>query len=616
MIARPRLLLPALSTLAAALALTGAPPEARACGGTFCDAGPQAMPVDQTGENILFVIDGQHVEAHIQIQYDPDTDADQFAWVIPLQALPQFSVGSEPLFQNLLTGSVPSYLLNTQNEFCGSSTDVTSDGSGDFTSEGSYDPSTGTDGTGGPDVILQETVGAFDIVVLQGEDTAGLMQWLGDNGYQQDPDAAPIFDDYLKEGYLFAAFKLTTGVGVDQIHPVVLEFDTGEACVPLRLTRIAAQEDMEVRAFFLGNNRVVPRNYRHVIINPLKIDWLNLSNVAANYREVITLAVDALKSDGHGFVTEYAGQSSVVSQGGLFSASWSAAPLVGAEPITVVDTLSQQGIMGCFGDFCEFYHPLVEGLLGEFLPVPDGLDAGAFYSCLECYEGLIDQNAWDAQLFADAYKARIIDPGQRAVDLLNTWPYLTRMYTTISPGEMTVDPFFHENAQLGDVSATRTGTRTNLCSGDSVVELPDGRQVFIPDGLSWPAFIDELPYEEDIEETMQVGAPVNLVDNTPIIDAALDKWNSDHGWPQGPGGTDTTAGTDSGTDSGGTASGSGSGGTDSGGTDSGGTDSGSTDSGGESGGSGCSCRSSDRSSEALGVGLLALAFGLGLRRRR
>ena len=48
------LALTALTTLTAALALTTAPQEARACGGTFCDAGPQAMPVDQTGENILF----------------------------------------------------------------------------------------------------------------------------------------------------------------------------------------------------------------------------------------------------------------------------------------------------------------------------------------------------------------------------------------------------------------------------------------------------------------------------------------------------------------------------------------------------------------------------------
>ncbi|MCA9692617.1 MAG: DUF2330 domain-containing protein, partial [Myxococcales bacterium] len=447
-------------------------------------------------------------------------------------------------------------------------------------------------------------VGAFDVVVLQGEDTSGLMKWLGDNGYQQDPNAAPLFDDYIKEGYLFAAFKLTTGVGVDQIHPVVLEFDTGEACVPLRLTRIAAQEDMEVRTFFLGNNRVVPRNYRHVIINQVKLNWLNLTNVAADYKELITQAVDALKSDGHGFVTEYAGSSSVVGKGGLFSESWKAAPFVDAAPTTVVDTLSQQGIMGCFADFCEYYHPLVEGLLGEFLPVPDGLDADAFYGCLRCYEGLIDPNAWSGQLFADAYQARVIDPGQRAVDLLDTWPYLTRMYTTISPGEMTVDPFFHENAQLGDVSAFRTATRVNLCSGDDVVTLPGGRDVFIPNGFGWPSFIDELPYEEDIEETMQVGAPVNLVDNTALIDAAIDKWNHDHGWPQAPGGTDTTA--DTSTD---TASG-----TDSGAES--GAESGSTDSGGESGGSGCGCSSGDRSSGALGVGLMALAFGLGLRRRR
>ncbi len=43
--------------------------SAHACGGTFCDSGPQAMPVDQTGENILFVMDGTTVEAHVQIQY-------------------------------------------------------------------------------------------------------------------------------------------------------------------------------------------------------------------------------------------------------------------------------------------------------------------------------------------------------------------------------------------------------------------------------------------------------------------------------------------------------------------------------------------------------------------
>jgi hypothetical protein len=42
--------------VAGAVAVTANQRPARACGGFFCDSGPQPMPVDQTGENILFTI--------------------------------------------------------------------------------------------------------------------------------------------------------------------------------------------------------------------------------------------------------------------------------------------------------------------------------------------------------------------------------------------------------------------------------------------------------------------------------------------------------------------------------------------------------------------------------
>src|SRR5215470_3077913 len=95
----------ATAAMCAALALQ--PREADACGGMFCDGGPQPMPVDQTGENILFVWEEDYIEAHIQIQYVGEPA--KFGWVIPLQGVPEFSVGSEPLFQALLAGSVPTY---------------------------------------------------------------------------------------------------------------------------------------------------------------------------------------------------------------------------------------------------------------------------------------------------------------------------------------------------------------------------------------------------------------------------------------------------------------------------------------------------------------------------
>ncbi|MGB1014930.1 MAG: DUF2330 domain-containing protein, partial [Nannocystaceae bacterium] len=467
-----------------------APQTAEACGGTFCDGG-QGMPVDQTGENILFISDATSVEAHIQIQYDPNTNAQDFAWLVPLTAVPEFSVGSDLLFQALLRGTVPTYGLN--NNFCGGTTGT---GGSPFLSEPD------TPGSSGPEIVHNEVVGAFEVTVLTDDSAADLMTWLGENGYTQDPNAEPILQEYLDEGHLFAAFKLHNDSETSDIHPVVLRFESDEACVPLRLTRIAAGEDMDVRAFFLGNNRTVPTNYRHVLVNPLKLDWLNF---ASNYKDVITLAVDAFMADGRAFVTEYAGTSDVVNTSGVFRPGWDGSVFSGLSPVAVVDTLTDQILMECFGDECLFYHPLLEGLLAQHLPVPEGLLPGDFYSCLTCYEDLIDAEAWgDGSGFAVAFDERIVVPGMHAVSLIETWPYLTRLYTTISGHEMTEDPMFHQNPSLQDIPNIRQATRNYLCDGpydegDSVVTLPDGREVFIPADGSWPDFPDEMPWELEVQ---------------------------------------------------------------------------------------------------------------------
>jgi MYXO-CTERM domain-containing protein len=549
------------TTLASALALT-IPDRAEACGGTFCDSGPNAMPVDQTGENILFVIDGEYVEAHIQIQYDPNTPADKFAWVIPVTALPEFSVGSQLFFDNLLAGSVPFYGFQTSQEICGEnpngppqdsgadpgvSTGTSTDGAGDSAGE-----------DGGPDVLYSSTVGAFDIVVLQDDNVASLMKWLGDNGYQQDPKAEPIFAEYLEEGHLFVAFKLTNNAEVAEIHPVVLRYKGDESCVPIRLTRIAADEDMDIRAFFLANARTVPTNYRHVLVNPLRLDWINF---AANYKEVISLAVDAFGAEGNAFVTEYAGNSNVVQQFGIHEASWNSAAFSTAAAVDVVDLLSSQGLLYCYNDFdsfCQYNHPLLSGLLARYLPVPDGMTDAEFYSCLSCNEAQIDLTAWDPALFSKDLEERLIAPGKHAVDLLNTWPYLTRMYTTISPAEMLEDPIFRQNPNLPEVPSLRNAQALLRCDGHGTWTLPDGREVFVPNNGPWPDFDVELPYEEEVQQTSIKGAPMTIVNNTAAINKALDDWNRKMDPVEGqlppgaePGDTDTDTDTGTGGSSGG-----------------------------------------------------------------
>jgi hypothetical protein len=502
-----------------------APAIAEACGGVFCDAGPQSMPVDQSGENILFVLEDDRVETHIQIQYEGDPA--KFGWVIPLTAVPDFSIGSDALFQSLLTATVPTYGFTTTMDDCRPRPGFggARDDSVSFGGEGE-DGGGDTGDPGGPDILLQETVGAFDIVVLSGGDVTEVIAWLDENGYQQDPDAAPILEEYLQEGLLFGAIKLTGGAGVDQIHPIVLSYEGTEPCVPLRLTRIAATEDMDVRTFFLSEHRVVPTNYRHVLVNPLKVDWLS---VGANYKEAITAAVDAEHADGRAFVTEYAGPSQVVPQDGLLDPRWNAEAFLSRTALEVVDELEAQGLVSCPGpaEGCLAQHPLIEALAAELL-LPAGVSLGAFHECPECF---VESSPYDPQVFSQAIAERIIAPGQHAQALLARWPYVTRMYTTISPHEMIADPMFHENADLSDVPNVRTADRLLRCNGDSVFTLPDGREVYLPQGSAWPAFQGEMPWDEEVTEIPAQGAPMELADKTEEIDELLAAYNADLGWP-------------------------------------------------------------------------------------
>jgi MYXO-CTERM domain-containing protein len=524
-----------LSLLGSAALVVGAlltPSEAEACGGTFCDNGQQAMPVDQTGENIIFVMDGDHVEAHIQIQYDPDTPAERFAWIVPLTAVPDFEVGSQQLFNNTLAGTVPAYGFNTWNEPCGGSGGEDGWCDGDGGEGGSGDDGAkfdlAGDGDGdGPDVIKQETVGAFEITVLQGGTAEEVMQWLGDNGYQQDPAAEPILADYLAEGHLFAAFKLTNGAETEEIHPIMIRYQGMEPCVPIRLTQIAAVDDMDIRVFFFGDHRAAPTNYRHIEINQTTLDWVNLAD---NYKDVVTQAIDSDMADGHAFVTEYAGDSTVISQGGILGTQWNASAFVDAEAVNVFNLLADQGFVEwCDQDACEWQHALIESLVHKYVPVPDGIDEGDFYSCLECYEGLIDLDAWDGQAFADDMQTRIVDPALHAVEVLDTWPTVTRMYTTMSPHEMTSDPFFHQNPDLPEVMLPPQAQRANYCDGDNVFELPDNHEIILNSSGTWP-YLEEMPFEHRIELVPTMGAPQVLVDNSELIDELVTEWNQSQGW--------------------------------------------------------------------------------------
>jgi hypothetical protein len=509
------------------LAGTLAPRLADACGGTFCDNGPQVMPVDQTGETIVFWVDESgpepYTEAHIQIQYEGD--AERFAWIIPVTSVPEVLVGSQQLFDNLLQATVPTYAVNSQTVGdCGGGFGIgcakdESAGDGGFQATGAGE----TGGTDGPDILDRGFAGAFQYVTLTGDNVQEIVDWLDANGYAQDPDAPPILEEYLQENFVFVAVKLQAGADVEEIHPLAVRYAGTEPCIPIRLTRIAAVDDMAIRAFFLGEQRLAPMNWPHVVINQSRLDWVN--GAAISYPGLVSLAID--EAGGRGFVTEYAGTDDIVSTSLLSNPLWNASAFEAIEPVGVVDELVNQGLIDCSEGTCTFAHPQVEPLLRTYLPTPAGVDDQAFWQCLSCYVDQIDPAAWSAQPgFAAELAERITEPGQHAIDMLAASTQLTRLYTLLSPHEMIEDPTFQVVDGLPSVDSNIVAVRTNDCDGGpSYFDLPDGRRVALTDAGTMPD-LEGNPAALRIERIPMTGPAQVEVDNADLIDGLLDEWNA------------------------------------------------------------------------------------------
>ncbi|WP_244924016.1 DUF2330 domain-containing protein [Enhygromyxa salina] len=523
----------AVSLAAAAVAsLAMVPIVANACGGTFCDAGPQVMPVDQSGENILFWIDngegGPHTEAHIQIQYEGDPD--RFAWLVPVSQVPEVLVGSQALFSNMLAGTGPTITVNTRFDGdcgfagvglgCGA---VSLDSSVGFADSGAGTFGGEEDGGEGPQILDRGFAGAFEYVVLTGDNVDVIVDWLDAAGYAQDPDAPPILQEYLDDDFVFVAFKLRSGVGVDEIHPLAIRYPGVEPCIPIRLTRIAATDDMAIRAFFLGSDRAVPQNWPHVELNLAKLDWLGAA--ASSYLELVGLAID--EAGGRAFVTEYAGTDAVVTTSGINGAKWDGSVFVDLPPVEVVSALADQELLLCSNGNCDFFHPQVRPVLQRYLPAPEGMDEEAFWSDLFSNIDSIDPVAWDTQPgLAAELDERIFVPGQHAVDMLVDATYLTRMFTLISPHEMIEDPLFHETSSLGTVDNNITTTRVFSCDeGPDWIEFDDGRQVALEAGV-YPQFAD-MPSAQRIERVPMVGPAQVEADNLDEINDLIEASNHD-----------------------------------------------------------------------------------------
>jgi MYXO-CTERM domain-containing protein len=529
------------------LAAAALPRSASACGGFFCS---QAAGVNQAAERIVFANNGDGtVTAVIEIQYQGPSD--KFSWLLPISSVPMgkdIQVASSQAFGRLQTATNPRYSLTTRVE---GTCDVepTLDLAGSVESGGAAaggGPSTES-GPGGVTVDASGVVGAFEWTVIsldamQPQPADAAVAWLNTNGYDV-PDGAPgLLGPYLSGGMHLLALRLKKGATTGSIRPIVLTYAADKPMIPIKLTAVAANDNMGVMTWLLGAAQAVPVNYNALELNEARINWFNPS---ANYNDVVNQAAD--EASGQGFVTEYAqgtDQLKNVTWSDGDEQAWST--IQSGTPAQTPADLAM-ATLRAYANFDGFWD-----VFGAQVTLPTGTTLDQVKACPFCnYSGLVPSAGYLA-----AIEAEVIVPARVIQKLIDGHPQITRLYSTLSPAEMTVDPLFSYNPDLEPVSNVHTAERVIECAPGYYfstapwrIELPQGGVVRGgPDTLgSWPAAFDAQPANRRILRRSEVGAGKVLEDNGAKIDRAVTTYSESVPTPPMNGGAGGSSGVGGGT---------------------------------------------------------------------
>jgi hypothetical protein len=345
-----------------ALAALAPAPTAKACGGFFCNS----TPIDQNAERILFKVrDDGRTDMIVQISYQGKQE--DFAWLLPLAEPPAAS--DLAIFPQLALTALDSQ-TGPQVQPCFLPA---------LASAGSSSAPRGASADDAVQVYVDTTVGNYQAVVIGSTDAKATADWLTEHNFRISDAMLGYIKLYTAEGMKFLALKLLPEKTANDITPFKLTLPGTSPSIPLRLSAVAAEPEMGIVVWIVGNQRYEPANASDLKIADADLRFRNYSS--SNWTTLVARAADGVA--GRGFVTE------------------DAEPTAGLVSRIAVPSFSQSTVQD-------------------------------------------EARAALKQVFEGA-------------------SYITRLYTRISPEEMTYDPVFRKS-EKGDVNRFHSAATTNTNS--------------------------------------------------------------------------------------------------------------------------------------------------------
>jgi MYXO-CTERM domain-containing protein len=132
-------------------------------------------------------------------------------------------------------------------------------------------------------------------------------------------------------------------------------------------------------------------------------------------------------------------------------------------------------------------------------------------------------------------ETNVIEPVRLVQRLIDEHPQITRLYTTLSAAEMTVDPLFTYNPDLPSLSNIHNAERIIECGPGYFQDTAPWRIVLPQGGVirggpdqtgTWPAAFDDQPANRRILRQSESGVGQVLEDNSSSIDSAIGDYSA------------------------------------------------------------------------------------------
>lgn len=232
--------LAAFAALTTLLALGGVaiPAGACACGAPAPQPGSE---VDVDRETAIVRWDGELEE--IVMRLDMRSDAGSTGLVVPTPSPATVSLGDAAVFDAITEEIAPETIV--EYDWWG----IPMLGAGE-----------GAPGGGAPEVLAQVQLGPVEATTLAASDTAGLQQWLDENGFALSDAVEAELEPYVADGWSFVALRLNGEEPLEgALDPIRFTFETDALVYPMRMSR-ASEHEQFVRLFIFGDHRAEVTN--------------------------------------------------------------------------------------------------------------------------------------------------------------------------------------------------------------------------------------------------------------------------------------------------------------------------------------------------------------------